>query len=181
MASDNLDKIKARVMEPYWTENMHHELEELPGEDAKRIVDSMSEGEIFQKVNHRKFQEDYIADYIEYLWDVSEEAYWKHIKVSLCSSEDIGLLWSDNMSHLEKMCNVEIPKDVFQAVLAFVLESTKKQDLDALSDVIKAQVNIFSRFDEIEIFSNDIREELKESFLKKINSMLNAKSIYEFL
>jgi len=180
MASENLEKIKARIMEPDWTENMHLELEELPDEDAKIIVDSMSEEEIFQKVNHRKFQEDYIADYIEYLWDVSEEAYWKHIKVSLYSDEGIGLLWSSNMSHLEKMCDVEVPEDVFQAVLVFVLESTNKQDLDALSDVIKAQVNSFSKFDEIKLFSKKIGEEFKESFLEKINSMLNAESIYEF-
>lgn len=172
MASENLEQMKARLMEPDWTENMHQALEELPDEDAKTIVDSMSENEIFHKVNHRRFQQDYIADYIEYLWDISEEAYWKHIKVSLYSDEEIGLLWSDNMSYLEKMCDVEIPKDVFQAVLVFVLESTNEQDLGALSDVIKAQVNRFSKSDEIKSFSKNIGEEFEESFLEKVNLMM---------
>ena len=31
----------------------------------------MTDSEVFSKVNNRRFQEDYIADYIEYLWTIS--------------------------------------------------------------------------------------------------------------
>lgn len=177
---DELERLKEKLMEPYWTEDLHLQLEELEDDDAKKIVESMSETEIFQKVNHRRHQEDYISDYIEYLWDISEDAYWKHIETSLYADEDIGLLWSDNMSHVERMCQCRIPENIFNKVLIFIMESEKELDLDALSDVIKSQVNVFSRYDEIEKFANQFNERISKIFLIKIELMLKAKSIYEF-
>lgn len=102
MDNKKLSEKKQELMKPDWTENLHHELQELPLQEAKWIVENMTDSEIFSKVNNRRFQEDYIADYIEYLWTISPIAYWKHIIASL--SPNIGALWSDNMSHFRKKC-----------------------------------------------------------------------------
>lgn len=83
MDNKKLSEKKQELMKPDWTENLHHELQELPLQEAKWIVENMTDSEIFSKVNNRRFQEDYIADYIEYLWTISPIAYWKHIIASL--------------------------------------------------------------------------------------------------
>ena len=65
MDNKKLSEKKQELMKPDWTENLHHELQELPLQEAKWIVENMTDSEIFSKVNNRRFQEDYIADYIE--------------------------------------------------------------------------------------------------------------------
>ena len=124
MDNKKLSEKKQELMKPDWTENLHHELQELPLQEAKWIVENMTDSEIFSKVNNRRFQEDYIADYIEYLWTISPIAYWKHIIASL--SPNIGALWSDNMSHFRKMCTIKIPVDVLHAVLSFAISHDDK-------------------------------------------------------
>ncbi len=82
MNEKEINKIMRTLMGPDWTENLHEELKVLQPEDSKKIVESMTDSEIFQKVNARRFQEDYIADYLEYLWEISETAFWKHVNIS---------------------------------------------------------------------------------------------------
>ena len=91
-------------------------MQELPLQEAKWIVENMTDSEVFSKVNNRRFQEDYIADYIEYLWTISPIAYWKHIIMSLNPS--IGVLWGGDMPHFKRMCTIKIPVDVLHAVLS---------------------------------------------------------------
>lgn len=67
MDNKKLSEKKQELMKPDWTENLHHELQELPLQEAKWIVENMTDSEIFSKVNNRRFQEDYIADYIQFL------------------------------------------------------------------------------------------------------------------
>ena len=61
MDNKKLSEKKQELMKPDWTENLHHELQELPLQEAKWIVENMTDSEIFSKVNNRRFQEDYIA------------------------------------------------------------------------------------------------------------------------
>lgn len=70
-------------MEPDWTENLHHELQKLPSQEAKWIVENMTSLEAVSKVNNRRYQEDYIANYIESFWSIIPSACWKHIIVFL--------------------------------------------------------------------------------------------------
>jgi hypothetical protein len=95
MNDKELSETKKELMKPDWTENFHNALEELQPADAKKIVESMTDVEIYSKVNNRKFQEDYIADYLEYLWDISESSFWKHLKTTLDVHHH--LLWSDKI------------------------------------------------------------------------------------
>lgn len=180
MNDNEIKKYKTALMKEYWVEDRHHKLKKLHSRDAKKIIESMNESEIYQNVNIRKHQEDYIADYLEYLWDISETGFWNHVKISLDFSKSI--LWSDNMFYFEKMCNVKIPNDVLKAVLDFIIynENSSKMDLEAIGCVVKAQAEKFGRLDEIENYISLLSDNNKNIASKKIKAMLNNKCPYLF-
>jgi len=180
MNDNEIKKLKAKLMKPDWTENLHHDLEKLQSEDAKKIVESMNNTEIYQKVNIRRFQEDYIADYLEYLWEISENSFWKHVKVTL--DIDKGILWSDNIFHFEKLCNEKIPNDVLVAVLDFAVgcDDKFKPDIEAIGCVIKAQVEEFDRLSEITNYISLLTKEDQDDANTRINEMINCKCNYQF-
>ena len=178
MNDKELEKKKKELMKPDWTENLHHALEELQTEDAKKIVESMTDREIYQKVNIRRHQEDYIADYLEYLWEISETAYWRHLKSTL--DVTVGILWGADMPHFRKLCTCEIPDDVWQAVLEFAIDCDDKQDIEAIGCVMKAQAEKFGRLKDIKNYISRFDEEIKDSANKKIQEMLMKKCNYTF-
>lgn len=180
MKNEDLKKIKKELMKPDFTENLHHALEDLEQEDAKKIVESMTRSEIYSKVNNRRFQEDYIADYLEFLWEISESAYWKHIIITLDAS--VGTLWSDNMSHFEKMCSLKVPDDVFNAVLNFAFKYNKKfrEDLDAIGCVLKAQIDKFGRMNEIKKYIQSLTVEEQDLANDKIQDLVKRECNYTF-
>ena len=180
MDNKKLSEKKQELMKPDWTENLHHELQELPLQEAKWIVENMTDSEIFSKVNNRRFQEDYIADYIEYLWTISLIAYWKHIIASL--SPNIGALWSDNMSHFRKMCTIKIPVDVLHAVLSFAIshDDKNRQDSEAIGCVIKAQIDKFGRIDEIKAYISSLPENQRVFAKEKIFEYVKQECGYIF-
>jgi len=182
MDNEKLKEKKKELMKPDWTENLHHALEELHTEDAKKIVESMTDKEIYQKVNNRQFQEDYIADYLEFLWEISKKAYWRHLKSTL--NLEHGILWGDHMAHFEKLCNNIIPNDVWDAVLDFALnvgiEGNYTQDFEAIGCVIKSQAEKFGRLKEIKKRILLLDKDKQEEANKRIRKMLNSKCNYQF-
>lgn len=180
MRNKNLTSLKKKLMQPNWTEDLHHSLEELEPEQAKFIVDSMTDSEIYSKINIRKSQEDYIADYIEYLWEISEDAYWKHIVISLDTS--IGILWGDNMLHFQRLCSIKIPVYVLNAVLYFAVNCDEKniQDYNAIGCVIKAQIKKFKVSGDIKKYILTLEKEKQESAMKRISHMKKEICNYSF-
>ena len=182
MNDKELDERRKELMMPDWTENLHHALEELQPEDAKKIVESMTDSEIYSKVNNRRFQEDYISDYIDYLWEISEPTYWKHIIISLDAT--VGVLWGDDMAHFEKMCSYKIPEDVLKAVLDFALAVEVKdnymQDFEAIACVLKAQVEKFERLDEINKYISSLNKDKQIFADKRIKEMIKCECNYNF-
>lgn len=182
MTDKEIEKRKTELMKPGWTEDLHHSLEELQPEVAKTIVESMTDNEIYRKVNNRQFQEDYIADYLEYLWEISETAYWKHVKNTL--DLEHGILWGDHMSHFEKMCQNKIPDDVLKAVLDFALsvevKDNYKQDFEAIGCVVKAQVENFKRLDEIKKYISSLEKAEQILANVRIKEMIKCDCNYQF-
>jgi hypothetical protein len=180
MDADEIQKLKLELMQPGWTEDLHDELNKLRPEDAKQIVESMTDFEIYQKVNNRRHQEDYIDCYITYLWDISETAFWRHVKISI--DDHHGILWGDDMSNFERMCNVKLPKDVLIAFLGFAIKGKKKspQDIEAVGCVIKAQVKKFERYLEVKEYISLLKESEQASANKLVNTMINGKCNYSF-
>jgi hypothetical protein len=172
MKNSELKKLKSKLMEPDWTETLHHELEKLNPKDAKIIVESMTDEEIDGKVNARLHQQDYIVDYIEFLWEISETAFWRHVAISL--DVESGILWGDHMPHLEKMCEVSIPNNVLKAVIDLVVrcEESNKQDLYAIGCVIRAQVKKFDRLGEINKYIESLDLDEQTIAKKRIPEMI---------
>jgi len=182
MNDKEFNEKKKELMKPDYTENLHHVLEELQIEDARKIVESMTDMEIGQKVNIRQHQEDYIADYLEYLWEISESAYWRHLKSTIDTK--FGLLWGGDVPHFVKLCNKEIPNDVWEAVLDFALNVEIKgnytQDFEAIGCVIKAQVEKFGRLKEIKKRISFLDKDNQDAANNRIKEMLNSKCNYQF-
>jgi len=180
MKKVNLEKLKNQMVEYHWTEDMHHDLKELSVDDAKKIVDTLDENEIYDKVNIRQFQEDYIADYIEYLWNISESSFWKHVKTIF--NLEVGILWSDNMFYFQKLCDEKIPDEVLNEIMNYIAYCTQEnnQDLDAIGCAIKSQVNKFNRKKDIKNCISKYPEPIKEIATKRIEDMLKNKCKDDF-
>lgn len=180
MNDKDLRKLKKELMKPGWTEDLHHGLKKLPQEDAAKIVGTMTDQEIKNKVNNRYHQEDYIGDYLRYLWKINKQAFWRHVKITF--NTEVGVLWSDNMFHFEIMCKEKIPDDVLNSVLTFAIESpdTVNQDFEAVGCIIKAQVERFDRAAEIDTFILHLDEEKKEIAKQRIDYLLNCECPFIF-
>ncbi len=152
MNNKDLVKRKKEIMKNVWVEDRHHDLQKLPKEDAVQIVESMTKTEIYMNVNMRRMQGDYIADYLDYLWEISKPAFWKHINTSIDLKE--GILWGGDLNYIRIMCSEVIPKEVLISVIKFITFYKKDfiQDFEIIGCVVKAQVEKFGRLPEI----NDI-------------------------
>lgn len=135
----DLTEIKKKIDKNSNIEDIHAQLAEMDDDVAYSIVSSMSDKKVYLNVNLRQFQADYICDYLEYLWDISEKDFWKHVMASFDLSE--GLLWSDNMVHCRKMQDGPIPDEVWGALIHFALKVEEQRDVDALVCVIKGQLD----------------------------------------
>ena len=159
--------------EHYWTENYHLSLEEMNEEDAIQDVDSMSREEIDYKVNMRKYQEAYISDYLEYLWEISPKSFWALILVMF--SGKTRLLISDNMKFASILCNEVAPKEVIIAIVKYTLDAgtpgaTDSLDEDILSEMIQEQNKLGEKeIDLSDVYGGDVSEELKERFSVVLN------------
>lgn len=184
MTNEEAEKIKNELMKEQWTEDMHASLKDFDPIVAKKIIESMSDNDIYIRVNNRMFQEDYIADYLDYLWDISEDAFWKHVIISL-NIED-GVLWADHMPHFEKMCRNELPYKVLECLIDFLIQyrpehkGQYQMDIDAVSCVFNAQVNKFGRIEDIRKYIHSLKIEDEEQVLNKIELFSQTKCSYNF-
>ncbi|QXU41468.1 hypothetical protein [Pedobacter sp. D749] len=180
MTNEERDEFLSQIDNDLDIENIHRELKALSKVDAKQIVDAMSERKIDLNVSVRRFQEDYIADYIEFLWDISKTSFWKHVIISL--SIENGLLWSDNMFHFERLCDTKLPEDVWYAVMDFAVnaDDDNKQDLDTIACVIRAQCLKFNREKSLRGFIRSCPKESWEITTKRIDKMIITPCTYSF-
>lgn len=126
------NKNKERFFSYYWIEQRHGFLKSLPIDNQKHLVDSFSENEIDINVNYRRFQEQYICDYIDYLWQVSKRSFWKHIAMSLKNPE--GLIPSEDDFSIKIMETEWMPKYVFKPLIK-ALERLVRESEDPISDI----------------------------------------------
>lgn len=172
------NKLKHSLLNEHWTEDLHHGLKEIDKEDAKLIVESLDDNEINYKVNLRKFQEDYIADYIQYLWEISPASFWKHVKMTF--NNEIGLLWSDNMFYFERLCQENISHDILHMVVEYIgkCSEEEKQDLELLGDIIKSQAEDHDRLEEIKQITASLPADISHTTSARIDAMLQQRYQY---
>jgi hypothetical protein len=178
MNNQGLEKIKTDLLNDHWTETLHYGLKELSKGNAKAIVESFDKDDINRKVNSRKFQEDYIADYLEFLWGISEDSFWNHI--SEMFTHEIELLWSDNMFYYEILCNEKIPTNIFQIIVTYIGYCNEKdQDFELLTDIIKSQIDNFKRQNEINNIISSFPKNIQYIIKRKVEIMINSNYTYK--
>ncbi len=177
-----LEKIKENLLNEYWTENFHEGLKELGDEKAKVIVESMNSQDIYGKVNFKSRQQDYIADYLKYLWDISENSFWKHIEMLFQDDEE--LLMSDNMFYHEKLCNEKIPPNILQEVVNYIRYYNSddvdryEYEYELLTDIILMQVRNYQRLDEINNIISSYPVDVQRDMNKKITQILASETTF---
>jgi hypothetical protein len=102
-----------------WTEDKHEYLLSLPVELAGKVLKSITSGQRQVLVNHRRFQESYITEYLGDLWEINNSAFWKHVETMFKSPE--GLLVGECNGHIEIMCRENMPKYVWMRLLKCLL------------------------------------------------------------
>ncbi|QLW74222.1 hypothetical protein HV139_08960 [Citrobacter freundii] len=130
----------------FWTEQYHDALKEMDVNDAVKDVNDMNDSDVLYRVNARKFQQDYIADYLEYLWDLNPKAFWRHIGIMF--SDETELLISDNMKFISILCNEVAPASVISSIITYTINKWKgagfepmieSLEKDILSEIIQEQ------------------------------------------
>ena len=131
----NLSKFKEEFFSEYWVESRHDLLKSLRPEEAKELVETFDDSEVHRNVNSRRYQEDYIGDYLEELWDISKESFWQHIKVSWRHPE--GTVIGDHNFHIGIMKTEHVPDDVWAEILnSLTSEESYWMFMDFWHDII---------------------------------------------
>lgn len=177
---ESIAEIYSQFMSFSWTEERHHFLETLSPEVAKELLDVLEPNDLDVIVNYRRFQEDYIGDYLTYLWSVDEESFWTHIGRTFESPE--GILLYDNDYHIRVMCSHDMPFTIWLNMInsILILSRSKSEDsfigcqLDVMSRIFRHQTEVSTtikekRFALIELF-NSLAEPDKKLMLLFLNS-----------
>ncbi len=110
----------AQFMSFYWTEERHHFLESLSPEVARALLAELGPDDLEIIVNARRFQQDYIGDYLAYLSELDDDIYWEHLGKTFESEE--GLLIYDDDAHIRAMETRDMPLKAWQQLLDSLFE-----------------------------------------------------------
>ncbi|MFT2157967.1 hypothetical protein [Pseudomonas putida] len=124
-----------------WTEDKHDYLTTVSPEIAKAILALLTPDDVDRIVNDRRFQADYIGDYLEYISDLDETIYWVHLQKTF-ESED-GFLLYDGDAHITAMEERQIPMSLW----SLLIDKLFTIDYD-LTDVIYYQTERVADRDE---------------------------------
>ncbi|WP_452222156.1 hypothetical protein [Lacinutrix salivirga] len=171
---ENTHKLKKKLLKERGTENFHLALEELQPDVARKVVESLTPDEIYVKVNHRTFEEDYICDYIDYLWDISSKAFWRHVYHVL--DEEEGILFGGDMIYFGRMCDNLVPKKIlFKLIYLYSNRNNDNFNIDemgvaAIGCVLRAQTKKFDRWKTIKkhLRSNYSNHKILKKEIKKL-------------
>lgn len=127
------------------TEDRHQFLLSLRPDLAHKLLKSLTADDLEDTVNRRRFQEDYIGDYIKDLWDIDHEAFWTHIAKTLESAE--GMLIYDSTAHASIMSSQSMPLDVWERLLGCMILAHRKDladpktsyEAEVFTDVLRFQ------------------------------------------
>jgi hypothetical protein len=120
-----------------WQEQRHEFLMSLPINEARELLESLTEDEIEICVNYRTYEHDYICDFLADVWPISEKAFWEYIRVSFRSEE--GVLVRDYDSYIDKLCSQSMPMEVWREFLPAIVRSDQEPAAGGrIEDVLEA-------------------------------------------
>jgi hypothetical protein len=121
----SLGEIYEKFMSFDWTEQRHDFLKSLPQTVAKALLETLSSEDLEVIVNWRRFQQDYIGDYLVYLSELDEAIYWEHLGKTFECSE--GLLTYDDDAHIVSMETQDMPLKTWQQLLDSLFDAYASQ------------------------------------------------------
>lgn len=167
-----IQRLKEKFMSFYWVEERHEFLKELPLPVARKVLDSLDDSEIYQNVNIRQFQEDYIGGYLRELWGISKPSFWHHIKTSFDDAQ--GILISDSMYQyiLYSEC---MPLDVWDEFLQYVFRT----DPDLYESIVGTLYGeLFGRIVAFQVTYCPDKNEKRDCFLTLLNAGNNDLRVF---
>lgn len=120
-----------------WTEDRHKYLMSLRPDLARKLLKSLTPDDLSDTVNRRRFQEDYIGDYLEDVFDIDREVFWEHIGKTFESGE--GLLIYDSHNLVSFMSSEPMPVAVWQRLLKCMVTVYLK-DLGSATATYEAEI-----------------------------------------
>jgi len=179
MTNPDLDSFRDELKRELSIETIHQKLKLLSPGQAQQVVEGFSNFKVRMNVNVRQYQEDYIARYMLYLWEISQESFWKHIKASFNKYQ--GILWGDDMEYIGILCNNFIPEEVMKRIIEFLVEpELRSQDKEGISCIIKAQVLKFDRSSDIAALIDKLPKKLRGQASTYIAEMVIAECNFHF-
>lgn len=144
----DIEDIYHTFMSFSWTEQRHYFLKELPPEVVDKLLRCLTPEDFEIIVNYRRFQEDYIGDYLGELWEIDKISFWEHIGKMFESEE--GLLVYDLDAHIQVMCSNDMLTDVWIKLLNSLLVAHHEEladqawhyPLETLKDIIYFQIEV---------------------------------------
>lgn len=138
MKTSNNDTRKEAFLSPYWVEERHDYIKTLNPKAARDLLKSLTDDEESLNVNHRQFQEAYICDYLDYLWGIDRDSFWRHIVASFHHPD--GTLMSDNNFHIDVMKHEHLPEKVWLALLDSLFYAPIGELGDINKEIIRVQL-----------------------------------------
>lgn len=111
----DIQSLYVQFMSFHWTEERYHFLETLSREVARALLKTLGPDDLEIIVNHRRFQNDYIGDYLVYLSQLDQDIYWEHLGKTFESDE--GLLIYDDSAHIDAMVYGDMPMKAWMQLL----------------------------------------------------------------
>jgi AcrR family transcriptional regulator len=142
---DDTREALARFRSEDWTEDRHKFLMTLPEDVAGKVMRALTPDDLHDTVNRRRYQEDYIGDYLEDVFDIDREVFWEHVGKSFESTE--GLLIYDSHNLVSFMSSEPMPVSVWERLLNCMVKAhltglataTSTYEAEIFSEVIRYQ------------------------------------------
>ncbi|WP_448130501.1 hypothetical protein [Stenotrophomonas rhizophila] len=116
-----LGNVFEEFMSFHWAEERLGYLQSLPAEVARALLALLTPDCLEVIVNHRRFQEDYIGDYLAYLSELDEAIYWEHLGKTFESPD--GLLIYDDDANVVSMETMKMPSRTWAQLLNSLFEA----------------------------------------------------------
>jgi hypothetical protein len=146
-----------------WTEDKHRYLMDLDASTAREVLQALEPEQLELIVNYRRFQEDYIGDYLEDVWNLDEDSFWEHMNQTFESDE--GIVQYDGFRLNEIMCSFDMPLRTWILLLSSIPRVYAPLILDrALSSCPSASNADYSVTDfQLETVMGVVRFQLEEA------------------
>lgn len=115
-------------------------LESLRPSVAAAVLDRIDDTEVWATVNVRGTYHAYVCEFLEFIWQVSPAAFWRHARIA-CDEGEEGIPVADVDGHWDILRREEMPDDVWLALLDTIDRPDLTVPEQFLFRVVREQTN----------------------------------------